>query len=133
MSWAVTGTLTVPMVPSWFSPTELVEQLLCAPASSPTESEQAFTGALTLTKGDDCVVVFVPVVASCPGRRVLPMSLASAVIGIEIESGNAVRGASGLVAGAATGAAGAAAGAAGGVVAWAIAAEVALSTFCTAD
>jgi hypothetical protein len=120
------------MAPSWFSPTELVEQLLCAPARSPTESEQAFTGALTLTKGDDCVVVFVPVLASCPGRRVLPITLASAVIGNEIESGNAATGARGF-AGAATGTAGAAAGAAGGVVAWAIAAEVALSTFCTAD
>jgi hypothetical protein len=122
------------MAPSWFSPTEVVEQLLFAPASSPTESEQAFTGALTFTKGDDCVVVFVPVVASCPGRRVLPISLASAVMGTEIESGSALRGASGFVAGATTGAAaGAAAGAAGGVVARAIAADVALWTFCTAD
>jgi hypothetical protein len=129
----VTGALTVPIAPSWFSPTELVEQLLCAPASSPTESEQAFTGALTLTRGDDCVVVFVPVVASCPGRRVLPIALPSAVIGTEIESGNVVRGASGFVAGATTGAAaGAVADAAGGVV-WAIVAEVALSTFWTAD
>jgi len=77
--------------------------------------------------------VFVPVVASCPGRRVLPIALPSAVIGTEIESGNVVRGASGFVAGATTGAAaGAVADAAGGVV-WAIVAEVALSTFWTAD
>ena len=97
--WAVMGTLTVPMAPSWFSPTELVEQLLFAPASSPMESEQAFTGALTLTRGDACVVVFVPVVALGPGSVVLPISLPSAVTGSEVESGSVVRGGSGLVAG----------------------------------
>jgi hypothetical protein len=86
-----------------------------------------------LTKGDDCVVVFVPVVASCPGRRVLPISLPRAVTGIETESGDAARGARGFVAGAAAGVTAGAAGAAGGVVARAIAAEVALSTFCTVD
>ncbi len=99
MSCAVMGTLIVPMVPNWFSPTELVAQLLFAPASSPMESEQALTGALTLTTGDVCVVVLVPVVAFCPGRSVLPISLASAVIGTEIDTGSPVRGASGFVAG----------------------------------
>ena len=73
------------------SPTELVEQLLFAPASSPMESEQAFTGAFTLTRGDACVVVFVPVGVLGPGSVVLPISLLSAVTGSEVESGSVVK------------------------------------------
>ena len=134
LSSAVMGTLIVPMAPTWFRPTEVVEQLLEAPASRPMDSEQRLIGASTLASGEDCFVVLVPVVAFCPGSRVLPISLASAVIGMEMETGSAVRGASGLVAGAAAGtAAGAAARpvVAGGAVTWATAAAVAFCTLCT--
>ena len=58
-----------------------------APASRPTESEQTFIGAFTLASGDDCVVVLVPVVASCSGSGVRPISLARAVIGMEMREG----------------------------------------------
>ena len=124
------------MAPSWFRPTEVVEQLLAAPANRPTESEQSVDRRVTLASGEDCFVVLVPVVEFCPGSRVLPISLASTVIGIEMETGSALRGAVGLDAGCAAGtaagaAAGCAAGGAGGAVAWATAAAVALCTFCT--
>jgi hypothetical protein len=103
LSCAVIGTLTLPIAPIWFSPTDVVEQLLLASAKRPTESEQAFTGAFRFTRGDDCTVVFVPVVESCPGRSVLPISFAKAVIGTEMETGKDVNGASGFEAGAAAG------------------------------
>lgn len=103
LSWAVIGTLMFPTAPIWFRPTDVVEQLLLASAARPTESEQAFTGALTLMRGDDCTVVFVPVVESCPGRSELPISFARAVIGTETETGKDVNGANGFVAGAAAG------------------------------
>jgi hypothetical protein len=132
LSCAVIGTWTFPIGPVWFSPTEVVEQLLLASANRPTESEQAFTGALTLAKGDDCPVVLVPVVESCPGRSVLPISFASAVIGTEMGTGEEVNGASGSEAGGTAGVLGAA-GAAGATVpvACATAAAAAFCTSCT--
>ena len=45
-------------------PTDVVEHELAAPASAPTESEHALTGAATSATEDDWVVVFVPVVES---------------------------------------------------------------------
>ena len=51
LSCAVMGTLTLPSAPSWSRPTDVVEQLLAAPASTPAEMAQAFTGASTLANG----------------------------------------------------------------------------------
>ena len=82
LSWAVMGTLTSPMPPSSFNPTEVVEQLLPASASN-ADREGACVDrqALALTRGDDWVVVLVPLAESCPGSSVLPIPLARAVIG----------------------------------------------------
>jgi hypothetical protein len=41
-----------------------------------------------LATDDDCPVVFVPVVESCPGRTVLPTAFDNAEIGVETETGN---------------------------------------------
>ena len=64
LSWAVIGTLASATPPGWFTPTDVVEQLLLASAATPTESEQALIGASALATGDDCPVVFEPVVES---------------------------------------------------------------------
>jgi hypothetical protein len=82
------------------------------------------------------VVVLVPVVEPWSGSRVLPISLPSSVIGMEIDTGSAVSGPVGLLDGVLDGTtAGAAAGVAAGAepVACATAADVALSTVCTVD
>jgi hypothetical protein len=42
------------------------------------------------SNGDDCVVLFVPVRPFCPGSNVLPISLASSVIGTDDETGSPV-------------------------------------------
>ena len=62
LSWAVIGALTSARPPGWFSPTDVVEQLLPASAATPTESEHALIGASALASGDDCPEVFEPVV-----------------------------------------------------------------------
>ena len=62
LSCAVIGALASASPPGWSSPTEVVEQLLPASAVTPTESEHALIGASALAKGDDCPVVFEPVV-----------------------------------------------------------------------
>ena len=62
LSWAVIGTLASARPPGWFSPTEVVEQLLPALATAPTESEHTLIGASAFASGDDCLVVFEPVV-----------------------------------------------------------------------
>jgi hypothetical protein len=56
--------------------------------SRPTDSEHALIGTLAFRSGDDCVVVFVWESEFCPGSIVLPISLASAVIGTDIEMGS---------------------------------------------
>ena len=62
LSWAVIGRVGVRQTPGWFSPTEVVEQLLPASAAIPTESEHALIGASAFARGDDCPEVFEPVV-----------------------------------------------------------------------
>ena len=61
LSCAVIGALASARPPGWFSPTDVVEQLLLASAARPTESEHALIGASALATGDDCPVLFVPV------------------------------------------------------------------------
>ncbi len=60
----MTGTSTLARLLSPVDPTEVVEHPLAAPASAPTDSEHALTGAATSATEDDWVVVFVPVVES---------------------------------------------------------------------
>jgi hypothetical protein len=93
---AVIGMLMVPIAPSWSIPTEVVEQLLFAPARRPMDSEHALIGASRLISGDDWVVVFVPLSAFWPGSNELPISFASNVIGSDKDNGSAVNGESGL-------------------------------------
>jgi hypothetical protein len=98
------------------SPTDVVEQLLAALAKRPSDNEHALIGASRFRSGDFWVVVFVPVRAFCPGSNELPISLASAVIGTDIEMGSPPNdGVDGAAAfGVETGAAGLAAGAGAG-------------------
>ena len=93
---AVIGMLMVPMAPSWLSPTEVVEQLLAASAKRPSDSEHALIGTSAFRSGDFWFVVLVPLSAFWPGSRVLPISLASNVMGMDNDSGSAVRADSGL-------------------------------------
>ena len=81
LSCAVIGALTLARPPVWLRPTDVVEQLLPASATTPTESEQALMGASALATGDDCPAVFVPVVVFRPGSTVLPTTFDLAVTG----------------------------------------------------
>src|ERR1700722_7754102 len=93
---ALIGMLIVPMAPSWLRPTEVVEQLLSAPARRPTDSEHALIGTLALRSGDFWFVVLVPLSELSPGRNVLPISLGNNEIGMDSDSGSALSGASWL-------------------------------------
>jgi hypothetical protein len=77
-------------------PTEVVEQLLFAPAKIPAEIEHALTGTLTLANGLFCVVVLVPLVEFWFGSSIPAISFPRRLIGREIDTGSAVRGANGL-------------------------------------
>jgi len=97
-----------------------VAQLLPALAATPTEREQAFTGALALATGDDCPVACAPLEDSCPGTGVSPIAFDRAVTGTAAEAGG------GGELGAATGAVGTA-----DPVVCATAAATAFCTPCT--
>jgi hypothetical protein len=134
LSCAVIGTFTLPMMPAWSSPTDVVEQLLLASAKSPTEIEQALTGTSALATGEVWVPLFVPEAESWPGSSVLPISLANAVMGTEMDTGSDERPPSGslLVVDVDDGVA-CAGPLGGGLVACPTAASVAPSTVWTVD
>jgi hypothetical protein len=114
---AVMGTLASARPPGSFSPTDVVEQLLLASPATPPESEQALIGASALATGDDCPVVFVPVVEPWLGSGVSPSSFDTTVMGAATEAG--------------TDGSGLGAGGGGGVVVCATAAAVAFCTACS--
>jgi hypothetical protein len=87
LSCAVIGALTLARPPGWFSPTEVVEQLLLESATTPMESEHALTGTSTLAAEDDCPVELVPFVEFWPGSSVVPTSFDNAETGAATDTG----------------------------------------------
>jgi hypothetical protein len=63
------------------------------------DNEHALIGTLAFRSGDVCVVVFELVSEFCPGSSVLPIVLASAVIGTDIEMGSPLNDGVGVAAG----------------------------------
>src|SRR6516165_1905007 len=73
------------------------------PIALPSTEIGTLIAASTWARGDDWAVVLEPVVESCPGRRLPPISLPDAVVGKNRGVGSWVTGASALAAGATAG------------------------------